>query len=54
MVVQNSEAIDLLDGFPELDEAARSRAAERVRNGADAHAALAAESVQTQINGAYN
>ena len=55
MVVQDHEAADRLgDQFPELDDAARGRAAERIREGADAHAALAAESVQTQITRVYN
>lgn len=41
------------DGFPELDDAARRRAEERIRNGADVHVALATESVLSQITGVY-
>jgi len=40
--------------FPELDEAARRRAALRTAAGVDAHAALAAESVLLQLVRAYN
>lgn len=40
--------------FPELDEAARLRAAVRTAAGADAHAALAQESVMLQLVRAYN
>ncbi len=40
--------------FPELDEAARLRAAVRMAAGADAHAALAQESVMLQLVRAYN
>ena len=55
MVVQDPEAAGgLEDQFPELDDAARGRAAERIRDGADAQAAFAAESVQTQITRVYN
>ena len=40
--------------FPELDEAARLRAAAQTAAGADAHAALAQESVVLQLVRAYN
>jgi hypothetical protein len=40
--------------FPELDEAARLRARERVAAGAEAQAALAQESVMLQLVKAYN
>ena len=40
--------------FPELDDAARRRAAARTAAGADAHAALAHESVVLQLTRAYN
>lgn len=40
--------------FPELDEAARRRAAVRTAAGADAHAALAEESIVLQLVRAYN
>jgi len=39
--------------FPELDEHARKRAEVRHAGGADAHAALAQESVLHHINKAY-
>ncbi|HVB77494.1 MAG TPA: hypothetical protein VNI34_06805 [Candidatus Nitrosotalea sp.] len=39
--------------FPELDEAARRRAGARVDQGADEHAAMAAESVAAQMMAAY-
>lgn len=39
--------------FPELDEHARRRAQARYANGADAHAALAQESVLHHLNKAY-
>ena len=39
--------------FPELDEHARRRAQARHAGGADAHAALAQESVLHHINKAY-
>jgi len=55
MVVQDKERFEATaDGFPELDEAARIRAAARVEQGADPHAAFAAESVQIAITKAYN
>lgn len=55
MVVQDKERFETeADAFPELDEAARQRAAARVAEGSDAHAAFAAESVQTAITRAYN
>jgi len=40
--------------FPELDEAARRRARARVADGVEAQAALAEESVTTQLVRAYN
>ncbi len=40
--------------FPELDDAARRRARERVAAGAEAQAALAQESVMLQLVKAYN
>ncbi len=40
--------------FPELDDAARRRAAARMAAGADAHAAHAQESVMLQLMAAYN
>jgi hypothetical protein len=40
--------------FPELDEAARRRAALRMAAGADAHAAFAQESVVLQLVRVYN
>jgi hypothetical protein len=40
--------------FPELDDAARRRAAARMAAGTEAHAALAQESVVLQLVRAYN
>lgn len=40
--------------FPELDDAARRRAAARMAAGAEAHAALAHESVMLHLLRAYN
>jgi hypothetical protein len=40
--------------FPELDEAARRRAADRMAAGAEPHAAMAHESVMLQLVGVYN
>ena len=40
--------------FPELDDAARRRARERVAAGVEAQAALAQESVMLQLMKAYN
>jgi hypothetical protein len=40
--------------FPELDEAARRRARARIADGVEAQAALAQESVMTQLVKAYN
>jgi hypothetical protein len=40
--------------FPELDDAARQRAAARMAAGAEAHAALAQESVLQNLVRAYN
>lgn len=40
--------------FPELDEAARRRARERVAAGVETQAALAQESVMVQLVKAYN
>lgn len=55
MVVQDRDRFEAAaDSFPELDEAARKRAAARVAEGSDVHAAFAAESVQTAITKAYN
>jgi hypothetical protein len=55
MVVQDKERFEAAaDSFPELDEAARKRAAARVEQGSDPHAAFAAESVQIAITKAYN
>jgi hypothetical protein len=42
------------DRFPELDEDGRRRAAERIAAGADAHAALADETLLMQMVHAYN
>lgn len=42
------------EGFPELDEAARRRVAERMAAGAEAQAAFAHESVMLQLVRAYN
>ncbi len=55
MVVKEPETVEKVgERFPELDEAARKRAAARIEQGSDPHAAFAAESVQTQITRAYN
>jgi hypothetical protein len=40
--------------FPELDDAARRRAADRMAAGAEPHAAFAQESVMLQLVRAYN
>jgi hypothetical protein len=40
--------------FPELDDAARRRAAERIAAGADAHAAFADETLLMQMVRVYN
>jgi hypothetical protein len=40
--------------FPELDDAARRRAAQRTAAGQEAHAALAEESVMLNLVRAYN
>lgn len=51
----NDESFESVgERFPELDEAARRRAAVRTAAGADAHAALAHESVMLQLVRAYN
>ena len=51
----DDESFDDVDRrFPELDEAARRRARERVAEGAEVHAALAQESVIQQLVKAYN
>jgi hypothetical protein len=42
------------EAFPELDEPARRRAAARMAAGAEAHAALAHESVVLQLVRVYN
>jgi hypothetical protein len=53
--VSGQEAVDRMrDRFPELDEAAARRAAARAEAGADAHAALAHESVVLHLVRAYN
>ena len=55
MTTTEQEALEKArESFPELDAAARLRAADRIRSGADAHTALATESVQTQIQRVYN
>lgn len=51
---QSERAEQVGTAFPELDDAARRRAAARVEAGADAHAAHAQESVLLQIVRAYN
>jgi hypothetical protein len=50
--VESAEAVR--DRFPELDDAARRRAAARMAAGADAHAAFAFESVMLQLVRVYN
>jgi len=40
--------------FPELDDAARRRAADRMAAGTEPHAAFAHESVMLHLVGAYN
>ncbi len=53
--VSAQEAVDRMrERFPELDEAATRRAAARTAAGADAHAALAHESVVLHMVRAYN
>jgi hypothetical protein len=42
------------DRFPELDDAARRRAAERIAAGAEAHAAFADETLLMQMVRVYN
>jgi len=55
MTVTEPETVETVgERFPELDEAARRRAIERVKKGSDTHEAFATESVQTQITKAYN
>lgn len=55
MTTQSNDVLDEMSrGFPELDEAARQRAAARVAAGIEAHAALAHESVMLQLMRAYN
>lgn len=51
---QRERADQVGKGFPELDDAARRRAAARMAAGAEAHAAHAHESVVLQIVRAYN
>jgi len=49
------ETVDRMrERFPELDDAATSRAAARTAAGDDAHAALAHESVMLHLVGVYN
>ena len=51
----DNESFDQADQrFPELDEAARRRARERVAAGVEAQAALAQEAVIQQLVRAYN
>lgn len=51
----NGETFEAVgERFPELDEAARRRAAARMAAGASAHAAMAQESVVLQLVRAYN
>jgi hypothetical protein len=49
---ESVEAVGLR--FPELDDAARRRAADRMAAGAEPHAAFAHESVMLHLVGAYN
>lgn len=51
---QQEEFAKASQGFPELDDAARRRAQERAAAGAEAHAALAHESVMLNLVRAYN
>jgi len=51
---QQEEFAKASQGFPELDDAARRRAEERAAAGAEAHAALAQESVMLGMVRAYN
>jgi hypothetical protein len=51
---QAEEFAKASQAFPELDDAARRRAQERATAGADAHAALAQESVMLNMVRAYN
>ena len=50
--VESAERIG--ERFPELDDAARLRAAARMAAGAEPHAAFAQESVMLQMVRAYN
>jgi hypothetical protein len=55
MVKQDEENFEQADRrFPELDDAARRRAKERVAAGVEAQAALAQESVMLHLVKAYN
>jgi hypothetical protein len=51
---QKEELEEARKRFPELDDAARRRAAERMAAGAEAHAALAQEAVLEGLIRAYN
>lgn len=51
---QSEEFARASQAFPELDDAARRRAEERTAAGAEAHAALAQESVMLNMVRAYN
>jgi hypothetical protein len=51
---QRERAEQVGRAFPELDDAARRRAAARVAAGAEAHAAHAQESILLQLVRAYN
>ena len=52
---QERESADVVGArFPELDDAARRRAAARMEAGTEAHAAYAQESVVLQLVRAYN
>ncbi|HEX6489219.1 MAG TPA: hypothetical protein VF137_10185 [Candidatus Dormibacteraeota bacterium] len=51
---QTEEFAKASQAFPELDDAARKRAEERTAAGAEAHAALAQESVMLNLVRAYN
>lgn len=55
MSKEQSDALDeARKRFPELDDAARQRAAVKIAAGAEAHAALAQESVLEGLIRAYN
>ena len=53
--MQRTETFEQMrEHFPELDEPARRRAAARMADGTEAHAAFAAESVMLQMVRVYN